>query len=133
MIDKNTLWGTHIERGRVTHVWETPTGVPLYDVASIDRPGVDLKKITAICEACAEEDVVIFTAFDDGDGVVLARPKLDDSAWGSMHVMIDSNGHLIYEKSDDVLVDFELDDGHLIRSADADTDLIIRNGHLYLA
>lgn len=132
MGDKQIPWGTRVERGVVTHAWQTPTGVYMYDVESVDRPGITLKKLPALCDAQVN-DIVFFSAFEDGEGLVLRKTRMDESDFGSMAFSINENGRLIYTRSDNVLTDFEIENGHLIRSADTETDLVIgRDGHLYL-
>lgn len=69
--DSNLPWGAMIERGEVIAVKQHAEGFDLYDVKSIDRPGVIAYGLAAIGGSYSRGAMVYFFIFEDGKGRVL--------------------------------------------------------------
>lgn len=69
--DCTALWGTQIERGKVTE--KTGSGSSaVYTVSSYDRPGLSFSGLKC-SEELAKNDKVSFFAFSDGTGRILYK------------------------------------------------------------
>lgn len=64
--EDNSLWGAKIERGEILFKQDD-----LYDVRSIDRPGVIGYGLPMLTGSCAMGDHVYFFLFEDGKGMIL--------------------------------------------------------------
>lgn len=70
-MEKDKMCGAAVERGRITEVTETGSGTA-YTVESIDRPGAVTLTIPAMGDRLAAGDVVYFSLFPDGTGIILS-------------------------------------------------------------
>lgn len=72
MKDQELPWGARIERGEIVSVTLGEGDVHLYDVESLDRPGVTGYGLQALNDALyAEGQDVYFFLFEDGTGRVI--------------------------------------------------------------
>lgn len=69
--ENNALWGARIERGEVVGKHPDAQNAYLYDVKSIDRPGVVAYGLPCIVGEYARTVKVYFTLFEDGKGLIL--------------------------------------------------------------
>ena len=64
-------WGARIERGEVVGKHPDAQNTYLYDVQSIDRPGVTAYGLPSIYGEYARTVKVYFALFEDGKGLIL--------------------------------------------------------------